>query len=176
MLIDLVGVIATPGRSKITPFDEISVEFHGGGQYLLLAMGAIERVPRSEVRASDGDRDQTAVRLRRAYADGCLETAELEERLQTALTARTRGELKTLTADLPRKTRPTRERIEQAQRRAFREHATTYGAVNTGLVAIWAATGADASFWPIWSIGPWGILLWMHGRTTRKISRRLGRG
>ena len=140
-------------------------------------MSAIERVPRSEVRASDGDREDTAVRLRRAYADGCLETAEFEERLDMALAAKTRGELKRLTADLPKKTKPSRERLEQAQRKAFNEHAATYAGVNGGLIVIWAATGADASFWPIWSIVPWGVMLLWHRRASKAVSRRLlGRG
>ena len=139
-------------------------------------MGAIERVPRSEVRASDADRDDTASRLRRAYADGCLETHEFEERLDLVLAAKTRGDLRRLVADLPKKTRPARERVEQAQRRAFRDHAYTYVGVNGGLVTIWAATGADATFWPIWSIVPWGVMLLWHRSASRAISRRLGSG
>ena len=139
-------------------------------------MSAIERVPRSEVRASDGDREDTAVRLRRAYSEGCLTNEEFEERLDRALSARTRGDLKALVADLPKKTRPTRERIEAAQRRAFRDHAYTYVGVNGGLVTIWAATGADASFWPIWSIVPWGVMVLWHHRASKAVSRKLLRG
>lgn len=138
-------------------------------------MSAIERVPRSEVRASDADREETAARLRRAYADGCLEPDELEQRVDAALAARTRGELRRLVADLPKRTKPTRERIERAQRKAFRDHAWTYAGVNGGLVTIWASTGADASFWPIWSIVPWGVMLLWHQRMSRGISKRLSR-
>ena len=138
-------------------------------------MSAPNRVPRSEVRASDGDREATAAQLRRAYAEGCLTSDELDERLDRALAARTRGGLRPLTADLPRRTRPTRERIDRAQRKALREHVTTYAAVNSGLVGIWAITGAHASFWPIWSIGPWGLMLLWHARVSKALTRRLGR-
>jgi hypothetical protein len=137
-------------------------------------VSAIERVPRSAVRASDGDREDTTARLRRAYTEGCLSAEEFEQRLDLALSAQTRGDLKRLLADLPGRSRPTREKLERAQRKAFREHATTYVGVNTGLIAIWAATGAELSaFWPIWSIGGWGIFLWGHGRASRRMSKRL---
>ena len=53
-----------------------------------------------ELRASDRDREQTAARLRTAAAAGQLEVEELEERLTTAFSSRTRGELAVLTADL----------------------------------------------------------------------------
>ena len=43
----------------------------------------------SHLRASDADRDAVAERLRRAAAEGRLEPEELEERLHTALRART---------------------------------------------------------------------------------------
>ena len=93
-----------------------------------------------------------------AHADGCLASDELEQRLELALNAKTRGELRRLTSDLPRRTRPTRDRIDRAQRKAFRDHPWTYAGVNGGLVAIWATTGADGSFWPIWSMVLWGLM------------------
>lgn len=46
-------------------------------------------------------------------------------------------------------------------KREFRQHALVYGAVNTLLVVIWAASGAGY-FWPIWSIAGWGIGLAAH--------------
>ena len=53
------------------------------------------------VRASDGERDQVAAQLQRHFADGRLTQAELEERVGAALAARTRDQLRALTADLP---------------------------------------------------------------------------
>lgn len=54
----------------------------------------------SAQRASDADRDRVAEILRVAAGDGRLTLDELDERLEAALSARTRGELAALTADL----------------------------------------------------------------------------
>jgi Domain of unknown function (DUF1707) len=65
---------------------------------------------RATLRASDADREQTAERLRKATAEGRLLAEELEERLETAFTARTYGELDAVVADLPGVTVRRRER------------------------------------------------------------------
>jgi hypothetical protein len=54
------------------------------------------------LRASDADRDAVTDLLRQAAGEGRLEPDELEERVDTALRARTYGELAPLIADLPR--------------------------------------------------------------------------
>jgi Flp pilus assembly protein TadB len=54
------------------------------------------------LRASDADRDAVTERLREAAGEGRLEPDELEERVGSALRARTYGELARLVADLPR--------------------------------------------------------------------------
>jgi hypothetical protein len=72
---------------------------------------------RPELRASHGDRDQTVEILRDAAGDGQLTAAELDERLETALTARTRSELAELTADLRVVAeRPAKELVKIDQR------------------------------------------------------------
>ncbi|MFF7983175.1 DUF1707 domain-containing protein [Streptomyces sp. NPDC007901] len=53
------------------------------------------------LRASHADRDRVVDVLRIAAGDGLLTAEELDERLEAALSARTLGELTTLTADLP---------------------------------------------------------------------------
>jgi hypothetical protein len=55
----------------------------------------------SAVRASDAEREQAVALLQRSFADGRLTQAELEERADAAYTARTRTQLRHLTADLP---------------------------------------------------------------------------
>jgi hypothetical protein len=60
----------------------------------------------SSLRASDADRDAVAERLRQAAIEGRLEPHELEERLHTALRARTYGELDRVMSDLPRRSPP----------------------------------------------------------------------
>jgi uncharacterized protein DUF1707 len=53
------------------------------------------------MRASDADREAVAARLRDHYAEGRLTQDELDERVSVALTAKTFGELRPLTTDLP---------------------------------------------------------------------------
>ncbi len=53
------------------------------------------------VRASDSEREQAVALLQRSFADGRLTQAELEERAGAAYAARTRAQLRDLTADLP---------------------------------------------------------------------------
>ena len=52
-------------------------------------------------RVGDADRNRTADLLKEAHAAGYLTLEEVDERLGTALAARTRGELDRLVADLP---------------------------------------------------------------------------
>lgn len=54
-----------------------------------------------ELRASHEDRNRVVDALRVAAGDGRLSTEELDARLESALSARTVGELAELTADLP---------------------------------------------------------------------------
>lgn len=54
-----------------------------------------------ELRASHADRDRVVDVLRVAAGDGRLTAAELDERLEAALSARTLSQLRALTADLP---------------------------------------------------------------------------
>ncbi|MFJ9035558.1 DUF1707 domain-containing protein [Streptomyces sp. NPDC102406] len=54
-----------------------------------------------DLRASDADREQVAERLRDALAEGRLDMAEFEERLEATYKARTYRELEPLTHDLP---------------------------------------------------------------------------
>ncbi|WP_328496087.1 DUF1707 domain-containing protein [Streptomyces sp. NBC_00414] len=54
-----------------------------------------------ELRASDADREQVAEVLRDALAEGRLDMAEFEERLEETYKARTYGELEPITRDLP---------------------------------------------------------------------------
>jgi hypothetical protein len=63
---------------------------------------------RLAVRASDDEREQTVALLQRSFADGRLALHELEERAGAAYAARTRAQLRDLTADLPAEKLPPR--------------------------------------------------------------------
>lgn len=68
-------------------------------------------------------------------------------------------------------------------RRELKTHLAIYLIVNVGLVVIWAASGGGY-FWPIWSIGGWGIGLLFHAWSTfgerpiteEDIEREMGHG
>jgi Domain of unknown function (DUF1707) len=53
------------------------------------------------MRASDHDRERAAEVLRGAYAVGCLDLEEFHDRVGAAYSAKTWGQLRELTADLP---------------------------------------------------------------------------
>jgi hypothetical protein len=53
------------------------------------------------MRASDGDRDAAERRLKDAFVAGALDDEEFDQRMRTALVARTQAELEPLLADLP---------------------------------------------------------------------------
>jgi hypothetical protein len=55
----------------------------------------------TDVRSSDAEREATALQLRDAAGEGRLTLEELAQRIEAAYSARTRGELARLVADLP---------------------------------------------------------------------------
>jgi hypothetical protein len=118
----------------------------------------LDAAPRREptLRASDSDREQVVTELREHGAAGRLDVEELEQRIGSAYTARTHGELQTLVADLPRR------RVAPARGRDW--HGShdwrSFFAVNALLVAIWAVSGADY-FWPGWVMAWWALALVM---------------
>jgi DNA-binding PadR family transcriptional regulator len=71
----------------------------------LLAAGpagrTASRPPADQIWACDADRERAVARLGEHFAEGRLTRAELDERLTTALSARTADDLRRLMADLP---------------------------------------------------------------------------
>jgi hypothetical protein len=62
---------------------------------------ATSRPPADQIWASDADRERAVASLRDHFAEGRLTHAELDERLTTALSAQTAGDLRRLMTDLP---------------------------------------------------------------------------
>ena len=76
-------------------------------------MNRTSSLPREDqLRASDADRDRAIDRLAGAASEGRLTLEEYSERGETALSARTLGELAVLTADIP--AAPARASLEPA--------------------------------------------------------------
>ena len=67
-------------------------------------------------RVGDADRNRTADLLKEAHAAGYLTLEETDERLGTALAARTRGELDRLVGDLPPEWRASQQPAPPAAR------------------------------------------------------------
>jgi DNA-binding PadR family transcriptional regulator len=64
------------------------------------------RAADDHIRVSDGDRERATARLCDHFAEGRLTREELDERITAALDARTTGDLRRVTADLPGPTPP----------------------------------------------------------------------
>ncbi len=124
------------------------------------------------IRASDLERDAVAERLRVAYAEGRLNSAEFADRLDAVLCARTRGELGEHTRDLPlppprplapglpaRRLDPGLP-VTRDRQPSLREQWYGFASVNMICLLIWAGVALTAGvgyFWPVWVLVPWGI-------------------
>jgi DUF1707 SHOCT-like domain len=105
------------------------------------------------VRASDEDREQLIAELNEHSVAGRLDTDELERRVSAAYEATTTGELDALRSDLPAPSRQIAlqhaQRRRQLTRRMIQESGGSLGAFVV-CVVIWAASGANGQFWPVW--------------------------
>ena len=106
-----------------------------------------------QLRAADSDRDRAAADLREHYAAGRLDENELSERLEAVYVATTVAELDRLRADLPDpRPLPVPAGARELARRRIYQDAGAVLILDAGCVAVWAATGANGSFWPVWVI------------------------
>jgi hypothetical protein len=124
----------------------------------------LRTVSQLELRAGDDDRERVVGALHRHAQAGRLDPAELDERVESALNAKTFGDLQVLLRDLPDESRSPQAQAVAARRVAvtkLREHVGAWMTVTVITVAIWAATGADY-FWPLWPIGIVGLTVILH--------------
>ncbi|RBQ22091.1 hypothetical protein DP939_05395 [Spongiactinospora rosea] len=129
-----------------------------------------------EMRASDSDRDRIAGMLREHYAQGRLSVEEFDERLERLYASKTYGELQVITADLPdidmrsyTAGRELEKQAKQADKKAQKEKDSLRGAwagwaavsgVNWVIWFIISLTGEGGVYpWPLWIMGPWGVIL-----------------
>jgi hypothetical protein len=138
-------------------------------------------MPDPHLLAADADRSAVVTRLDASLADGRLTLAEYEDRSARAHAARTYGELTELTADLPSAAGPPRpEPQRSAVTRAVYAgawHGAWHGAWDRDLRTAWTGWATTAVIvigiwlvsvlgtgdlvypWPVWVIGPWGVVL-----------------
>ncbi len=84
------------------------METTNGGPADAAAAGGSHAEPGTSpaIRASDQERDAVVQRVQQAFAEGRLDDVEFDERMRTALTARTHADLDVLLADLPAASAP----------------------------------------------------------------------
>jgi Domain of unknown function (DUF1707) len=126
------------------------------------------------MRAANADRERVVAQLNEAFAEGRLEVGELDERVSKAYAAKTMGELKPLTVDLPpagtvarRSPSPVPEAVagRGVARRGDRADARMAVAGMTGIfvlnVVIWGVISLAGRhviyFWPVWILIPLGL-------------------
>jgi hypothetical protein len=122
----------------------------------------------SSLRASDADRDAVAERLRQAAVEGRLEPHELEERLDTALRARTYGELDRLVVDLPARRRVERSRPSASAGSLALAMAVRIAVLLVVVAALMVAFAVTAAWWVL------GLIVWLSVRAGRGACSRRG--
>jgi hypothetical protein len=114
----------------------------------------------SSLRAADADREAVTERLREAAAEGRLEPDELEDRVHTALRARTYGELERVVADLPAARTVANTALAVATRAAV---------VLVMLTLLLVDLAVIATRWLVWA------LMRAHGIAADRVRPHLGR-
>ncbi|HEY1834411.1 MAG TPA: DUF1707 domain-containing protein [Solirubrobacteraceae bacterium] len=109
----------------------------------------------ASLRVADADREALIEELREHMLAGRLTSSEFEERLDLAYKATTRGDLDALSVDLPVSPAVVKRSLAQRRahlRRRLVQEAGGSATASVVCVAIWLASGASGSFWPIWVI------------------------
>lgn len=123
----------------------------------------------AELRAGDADRERAAERLRAGHAEGRLDLAEFQERLERCYTAKTLGQLTELVRDLPRLQDGSSPR---ALIRPWRWMRPPVVLVLVALLAASALSGHPVFFWflPLfffWRLTSWRRRRWWFGADRR---------
>lgn len=106
-------------------------------------------IPQLQLRTSDEEREEVAIRLRDAAANGRLTMAEADDRLAAAYAAVTRADLVGLTADLPVPPAPPQPPapLDGVARRRLMIHAAIVAVMVVNLIVRFVLSGAPF-FWP----------------------------
>lgn len=128
---------------------------------------------RTNVRASDADREQIAERLRHAAGEGRLLAEELEQRLEGAFSARTYGELDRLVADLPRQAVERSRRSRPARRIGPVPTVALIVLIPALIALVIAAVVVVATVFAAWAL-LLGVLWWFFGRGHGRSYRPMG--
>jgi hypothetical protein len=110
----------------------------------------------TDLRISDQEREHASQQLREHFAAGRITEDELNERVQAVYAARTQQELRSELSDLP--ALPASPQQVKAELVARRRHLQRRLIQESGgglclfavCTAIWASSGGNGQFWPIW--------------------------
>ncbi len=119
------------------------------------------------LRAADADRERIAEHLRQSHAEGRLDLAEFQQRLESCYEAKTVSELDELVTDLPRPGGQD-ERPPLGWSLPRRLHLAPLAPILFALIVISAATG-HGLFW-LWIplLFVFGRMSWWHAGTPRR--------
>ncbi len=141
-------------------------------------------MPDEPIRTSEAERDRVIAALSNHFALGRLSLEELNQRVDQALQAKTRDQLKTLLLDLPVESAVPlqpgiRSDVTHSNDLLKRTPWAPWAVTAITCLVIWLVTsiaeGAALYFWPAWVIGPWGAVA--AARSLRhESSVHLGRG
>jgi hypothetical protein len=157
---------ATAVAWRAHPYGPIGRELAGRLWRAAGHSGASGAGPGGAYRVGPPDREATVALLTRALGDGYLTATEFDQRVSSAIDARTGSELAGLTADLPPgwlaelRRRERFARCARLARLGVALHVAGYAAGMTLMVAIWLAVGATSGHWypwPIWPALGWGV-------------------
>jgi Domain of unknown function (DUF1707) len=129
------------------------------------------------IRASDEDRERIADRLRQGHAEGRLDLAEFQQRLEHCYAAKTLGELSELVGDLPRQQKqPERSPLDWL--RAWHWGPASLLPLLLVLFAFAAASGHEHHFFWLWvplAFVFWRMSWWRRRRSLAAARRDPGR-
>ncbi|MGI8870060.1 MAG: DUF1707 SHOCT-like domain-containing protein [Mycobacteriales bacterium] len=135
--------------------------------------------PGDRIRASHADREAVINRLNTAFSEGRLDVSELDDRVGAAYAAKTLGDLRPLTRDLPAESRPAAIRPSPAATNKSPVAAASdwvkwarYGLPSAVVISfvIWAAISVASAHWvyPWWI---WIVVAWVCGAFGSRRSR-----
>jgi hypothetical protein len=120
------------------------------------------------LRAADADRERIAERLRQSHAEGRLDMAEFQERLECCYESKTFGQLDALVKDLPRQSELD-ERRSVASVRPWQWLLAPLAPILIALIVVSAAVGHHVVLlWILflfvfWRMSRWRRRRWMAG-------------
>ncbi|MGH9064887.1 MAG: DUF1707 domain-containing protein [Acidimicrobiales bacterium] len=127
--------------------------------------------PLASLRLSDAERNSVTEALSRHYTDGRLDGAELRDRLDGAMRAKTRADLGDLLDDLPEAPNfafepaqplvhdPSGLPADVRPKPATPLYVWLYPVKAAFFVIVWLLTSPGGYFWPAWPIAIWGLVV-----------------